>query len=148
MVWALTVAGMACTSPLAGAAPPYSNTAGDQKRSDGTIWKVTVTEIERQRRHSVLGLTLGGRPPSVGGSMFIACSVLALARERGFRYVAQLESADALKIGFLDSLEDDPVKVIGSEFAGLAATRKYDAEFVAPICDLRKKGEVEPAPGK
>jgi hypothetical protein len=39
-----------CASLHAGTAPLFSSTIGDQKRSDGTTWKVTVTETERQPR--------------------------------------------------------------------------------------------------
>ena len=136
---ALLALGLACASAGAGAAPLYSNTTGELKRNDGTTWQVTVTETERAVRYSVLRITHEGRLPSVGSSFFIACSVLNLARERGFRYVAQLETSGMLKIGFLDRLDDDPVKVVGVEFTGLPAERKYDAEQFAPICDLSKR---------
>ena len=139
---ALLALGLACAS--AGAASLYSNTTGEQKRSDGTTWKVTVTETAREARYSILRITHEGRLPSVGSSFFIACSVLNLARERGFRYVAQLETSATLKIGFLTTLGDDPVKVVGAEFAGLQPERKYDAEQFAPICDLSKRGVAAP----
>lgn len=71
--------------------------------------------------------------------MVVACSVLSLARERGFRYVAQLESSGVMKVGFLDKPEDDPAKVVGAEFNAVASSRKYDAEQFAAICDLTKK---------
>ena len=133
---ALLALGLACAS--AGAASLYSNTTGEQKRSDGTTWKVTVTETAREARYSILRITHEGRLPSVGSSFFIACSVLNLARQRGFHFVAQLETSATLKVGFLDSLEDDPAKVVGADFANLPRERKYDAEQFAPICDLSK----------
>jgi hypothetical protein len=137
---------LACAIASADAALLTSNSTGDQKRTDGTTWKVTVTEIERQPRLSILRITHDGRLPSVGSSFFIACTVLSLARKRGFRFVAQLEDPGTMKIGFLDKLDDDPARMLGREFAGLPAGRKYDAEQFAPICDLSTRGEA--APGK
>jgi hypothetical protein len=113
----------------------FSTTTGEVKRADGSTWSVTVTELERTPRQSVLGIETTGRLPSVGSSLFIACSVLKLARERGFRYVAQKDEGGRIQLGFLDRIEDDAAKALGPAFANLAPGRKYDAEFVAPICD-------------
>lgn len=113
----------------------FTTTTGEVKRADGSTWSVTVTEVERAPRLSVLGIETNGRLPSVGSSLFIACSVLRLARERGFRYVAQKDEGGRIQLGFLDRIEDDAAKTLGPAFANLAPGRKYDAEFVAPICD-------------
>lgn len=123
----------------------FSTTTGEVKRADGSTWSVTVTEVERAPRLSVLGIETTGRLPSVGSSLFIACSVLKLARERGFRYVAQKDEGGRIQLGFLDRIEDDPAKALGPAFANLAPGRKYDAEFVAPICDAPQPPAPPPA---
>ena len=113
----------------------FSATTGEIRREDGAIWSVTVTEVERAPRLSVLEIATTGRLPSVGSSLFVACSVLKLARERGFRFVAQKDEKGRIQLGFLDRIEDDAAKALGPAFENLAPGRKYDAEFVAPICD-------------
>ncbi len=140
-------------APLVAAAagePLFSTSTGDMRRDDGTTWSITVTETERSARTSTLRIETAGRLPSVGSSLFIACSVLKLARERGFRYVAQLEQSGSIQLGFLERIEADPAK-LGPAFASPAAPRKYDAEFMAPICDAPVAPEppaTPPAAGK
>ena len=134
----LLTAWLALSPAFASGALLYANSTGEQRRSDGSTWKVTVIETKRADRYSVLRISHEGRLPSVGSSFFIACSVLNLARQRGVHFVAQLETSATLKVGFLDSLEDDPAKVVGADFANLPRERKYDAEQFAPICDLSK----------
>ena len=116
------------------AEPLFSTSTGEVRRDDGTVWSISVTELERSARTSTLRIDHTGKLPSVGSSLFVACSVFKLARERGFRYVAQLEQSGTIQLGFLARIEDDPAK-LGSAFAAPAVVRKYDAEFMAPICD-------------
>ena len=61
--------------------------------------------------------------------------IMKLARERDWRYVAQTLAAEAKKIGGLEKLDDDPVKTLGDDFAGIDVTKNIDVEKLGWLCD-------------
>ncbi len=59
----------------------------------------------------------------MGGSIKLGFMMVKLAREHGWRYVAQTSGAGVKKIGGLEKLDDDPAKSLGDDFAGLMRRR-------------------------
>jgi hypothetical protein len=116
--------------------------SGVQKKTDGNTWRISVKELERLPRVSVVEVTTDGRPQSVGGSMFIGCAVVQLARERDWRYVAQTRSTGVMQIGGLKNLNDDPEKSLGADFANVDAKKSIDIEKMGWLCDFFSKKEA------
>jgi hypothetical protein len=76
----------------------------------------------------VIEITKIGWPQSVGGSIALGCMMVKLARERGWRYVAQTSDAGVKKVGGLEKMDDDPAKSLGGDFAGIDAKKNIDIE--------------------
>ena len=108
---------------------------GVQTKPDGKTWSISLTEIERLPRISVIEVKTVGRPQSVGGSIALGCMIMKLARERDWRYVAQTSATGANKIGGLEKLDDDPEKNLGDDFAGIDVTKNIDVEKLGWLCD-------------
>ena len=85
------------------------------------MWSISLKEIERFPRVSVIEITTTGRPKSVGGSITLGCMMVKLARERDLRYLAQTSDAGVKKIGGLEKLDGDAAKSLGVNFAGIDA---------------------------
>lgn len=113
----------------------YKAESGVQKKPDGNTWSISVEEVERLPRVSVAKITTIGRPQSVGGSVYIGCKILELARIRDWRYVAQTSDAGVKKIGGLEKLDDDPAKILGDDFAGIDVKKNIDVEKLGWLCD-------------
>ena len=99
---------------------------------------ITVREIERRPRSSVIQIEVRQVGSSVGSSFFILCSIRKLAIVRGAgQYIATLEdygSRDGMLVGFLHS-KQEPAAAVDPEFRAGAATKVADLELFAPICD-------------
>jgi hypothetical protein len=100
---------------------------------------ISVREVERRPRSSVLGIEVRKVGSSVGSSFFILCSVRALAHERGaYRYIVRAEDLPLrgqMLVGFLESADEAPEEA-DSAFAGHAPPRVMvvKLEQFAPIC--------------
>lgn len=131
-------------SPLCGIthAQQFVADSGLQKRADGNTWRISVKELERLPHVSVVEITTVGRPQSVGGSVFIGCTTVQLARERDWRYVAQTRSTGVTKMGGLKNLGDDPEQSLGPDFANVDAKKSIDIEKMGWLCDLFSKKEA------
>lgn len=104
------------------------------------MWSISLKEIERLPRVSVIEITTTGRPQSVGGSITLGCMMVKLARERDWRFVAQTSDSGVKNIGGLEKLDGDPAKILGDDFAGIDAKKNIDIEKLGWLCDaiLRK----------
>jgi hypothetical protein len=99
---------------------------------------ISIREIERRPRVSVLSIETRAAGSSVGSSFFLLCSIRQLADLRGgYRYIAKIEShgiKSRMVIGFLESPEEK-LDVLGPEFRGIQSSRDIiDLEQFAPIC--------------
>jgi hypothetical protein len=113
----------------------FHSETGVQTKPDGKTWSISLIEIQRLPRVSVIEITTTGRPQSVGGSVYIGCKILELARERDWPYVAQTAGAGVKKIGGLEKRDDDPAKSLGDDFAGIDAKKNTDVEKMGWLCD-------------
>ena len=127
-------AAMLAMSAQAPASPLFQ--ASSKHLGDGTM-DIVLTEIERRPRTSVIDVTIHARGSSVGGSMFIACSLRELARERGGRHIAILDGQprpNQMLIGFLRDAGEDPSD-LGAEFANVRRPQGIlDLDQLAPLC--------------
>jgi hypothetical protein len=115
---------------------------GVQTKPDGKTWSISLKEIERLLRLSVVEITTVGRPQSVGGSITLGCMMVKLARERDWRYVAQTSDSGVKKIGGLEQLDDDPAKSLGDDFAGIEAKKNIDVERLGWLCDAMSREDA------
>jgi hypothetical protein len=113
----------------------FHSETGVQTKQDGKTWRISLKEIERLPRVSVIEITTTGRPQSVGGSITLGCMMVKLARERDWRYVAQTSDVGEKKIGGLEKMDDDPAKRLGDDFAGIDAKKNIDVEKLGWLCD-------------
>jgi hypothetical protein len=120
----------------------FHSETGVQTKPDGKTWSISLKEIERLPRVSVIEITTVGRPQSVGGSITLGCMMVKLARERDWRYVVQTSGAGAKKIGGLEKRDDDPVKSLGNDFAGIDAKKNIDVEKFGWLCDAISKHDA------
>jgi hypothetical protein len=121
---------------------------GLQTKPDGNTWSISLKEIERLPRVSVIEITTVGRPQSVGGSITIGCMVMKLARERDWRYVAQTSDAGVKKIGGLEKLDDDPAKSLGDAFVGIDVKKNIDVEKLGWLCDAISRKDAPTVNGQ
>jgi len=100
---------------------------------------ITVREVERRPRSSVIRIEVRKAGSSVGHSFFILCSIRKLAIARGAgRYIATLEdygSRDDTLVAFLRSEQERPADA-DPDFASSTRTKIADLELFAPICDV------------
>jgi hypothetical protein len=115
---------------------------GLQTKPDGKTWSISLKEIERLPRVSVIEITTTGRPQSVGGSITLGCMMVKLARERDWRYVAQTSESGVKKIGGLKKRDDDPARSLGDDFAGIDAKKNIDVEKLGWLCDAISKRDA------
>jgi hypothetical protein len=113
----------------------YKAESGVQTKPDGKTWSISLKEIERLPRVSVIEITTNGRPQSVGGSITLGCMMVKLARERDWRYVAQTSDSGVKKIGGLEKRDDDPARSLGDDFAGIDVKKNIDVEKLGWLCD-------------
>ena len=135
----------ACTVFLTAFILPVSNQtyaqlfhaeSGEQKMRDGSIWTLSIKEVERLPRVSVVEIISTGRLHAISSSMFTGCTIVALARERGWHYVAQTKKMTLMRIGSLEKLSDDPATVLGEEFIGVNAKTNLDIDRFGWGCDV------------
>jgi hypothetical protein len=106
---------------------------------------ITVREVERRPRSSVVAVEIRQLGSSVGSSFFIGCAIRDLARVRGgFTRIAKVDDVPQprhMLIGFL-ATPDEPASALGPEFAR-AGVMVLELEQLAPICDpmLSDKGK-------
>jgi hypothetical protein len=115
----------------------------DSKRLGSPRWTSLVKEVERRDRASVLEVKITTLGSSVGSSLFIACSVRELARQRGARHVVKLDDRPKrgqMLVGFLSGPDESPAAA-GPEFEGLSGNDAVlDVEQFAPICPPMREG--------
>jgi hypothetical protein len=120
----------------------FHSETGVQTKPDGKTWSISLKEIERLPRVSVIGITTVGRPQSVGGSITLGCTMVKLAWERDWRYVAQTSDSGVEKIGGLEKRDDDPAKSLGDDFARIDAKKNIDVEKLGWLCDAISKRDA------
>jgi hypothetical protein len=113
----------------------FHSETGVQTKPDGKTYSISLKEIERLPRVSVIEITIAGRPQSVGGSITLGCMMVKLARERDWRYLAQTSDMGVKRIGGLEKLYDDPAKSLGDDFAGVDVKKNIDVEKLGWLCD-------------
>ena len=111
----------------------------DSKRFGNSKMDITVKEIERWERSSVIQIDIKSAGSSVGGSFFLLCSIRDLALERGgYRHVVKIEEypkPGQMLIGFLRSGDEIPGS-LGPEFQKLSARDAViDLGQFAELCD-------------
>lgn len=103
---------------------------------------ISIREIERRPRASVLSIEIRNVGSSVGSSFFLLCSVRKLAQARGASsHVVKLEETPQrgqMLIGFLRGAAEPPGNT-DPAFAAAPAGRAQviDLEQFAPICDAK-----------
>lgn len=120
----------------------FHSETGVQTKADGKTYSISLKEIERLPRVSVIEIKTTGRPQSVGGSITLGCMMVTLARERDWRYLAQTSNAGVKKIGGLEKLDDDPAKILGDDFAGIDVKKNIDVEKLGWLCDAFSKRDA------
>ncbi len=103
---------------------------------DGSVWTLSIKEVERLPRVSVIEIISTGRLHAISSSVFTGCTIVALAHERGWHYVAQTKKMTLMRIGSLEKLSDDPATVLGKEFIGVSAKTNMDIGRFVSSCDL------------
>ncbi|MFN0301456.1 MAG: hypothetical protein ACKVQU_14010 [Burkholderiales bacterium] len=128
---------VACTAPGAQAQLYESHS-----KQPGATMDITVREIERRPRASVVAIEMRQVGSSVGSSFFVLCSIRQLAVVRGgFGHVAKREEypgRDQMLIGFLRSPSDPPIDADPAFGAAGAKVDVIAREQFAPICDGTK----------
>ncbi len=103
---------------------------------------ITVREVERRPRASVLDIEIRRIGSSVGSSFFILCSVRRLAQARGgFRHIAKLDEIPGrgqMLVGFLESASDPPAGADAAFGIHAARAQVVELEQFARICDGMK----------
>jgi hypothetical protein len=120
----------------------FHSETGLQTKPDGKAWSMSLKEIERLPRVSVIEITTVGLPQSVGGSITLGCMMMKLARERDWRYVTQTSNSGLKKVGGLEKLNDDPAKSLGDDFLGIDAKNNIDVEKMGWLCDAISKRDA------
>jgi hypothetical protein len=144
MVTRLRVARVVLAALLAVSAPAWAAPLfqmSSKELGDGKM-DIVVTEIERRPRLSVVEVKINARGSSVGGSMFVACSLRKLGQIRGnLHYVAKLEERPKpgqMLVGFLRDASEDP-RALGPEFKDVRRPEGVlDLEQFAPLCGYMK----------
>ncbi len=116
--------------------------SGVQTKKDGTTWSISIQEIERLPRVSVVEIKTVGRPQSASGAITVGCAVVKLARERDWHYVTQVRVGGVVKFGALDNPDDNPEKTLGAEFANPTKQKVADIEKFGWLCDFLSKKEA------
>lgn len=100
---------------------------------------ISLREIERRPRASVLAIEIRKVGSSVGSSFFLLCSIRQLALARGgFRHVVKLEETPQrgqMLIGFLTSAGEPPGNADPAFTAAAGKAQVVELEQFAPICD-------------
>jgi len=108
----------------------------------GTAMDISIREIERRPRASVLAIDIRNVGSSVGSSFFLLCSIRQLARTRGgFRHIVKLEETPQrgqMLVGFLTAADEPPGKADAAFAAAAGKAQVVELEQFAPICDLRR----------
>lgn len=126
--------GLACAGAFA--QPLFeSNSAG---LGTGSM-DISVREVERRPRASVLAVEMRKIASSVGSSFFVLCSVRKLAKLRGdFHVVAKLEDTPRrgqMLIGFLGSADEPPASADPAFGAPGAKVQLIELDQFGAICD-------------
>ncbi len=105
----------------------------------GAKMDISIREIERRPRASVLAIQIRDVGSSVGSSFFLVCSIRKLAKARGgFRHVVKLEETPAkgqMLIGFLKSADEPPAST-DPAFGGAGnKAQVVELEQFGAICD-------------
>ena len=104
-------------------------------KAPGAKMDISLREIERRPRSSVLAIEVRDPGSSVGGSFFILCSIRKLALGRGgYAFIAKKEEhprRGQMLVGFLRSEGESPA----AADPALAAEKVVGLEQFAPICD-------------
>ena len=112
--WAVTALG----ALLLSAAPAGGKLFEADSRGLGHAqMDIVVKEVERRLRSSVVEVTITARGSSVGGSMFILCSLRQLAQLRGHRHIVKLDDQPKrgqMLVGFLQGPDEDPGRAVPS----------------------------------
>lgn len=108
----------------------------------GAKMDISLREVERRPRSSVLAIEVRQVGSSVGSSFFIACSLRRLAQARGgFRHIVKAEETPArgqMLVGFLGSASDPPGGADPAFEALGPRAQIVELEQFAPICDQMK----------
>lgn len=100
---------------------------------------ISIRELERRPRASVLGIEIRKIGSSVGSSFFLLCSVRKLAKLRGgFRHVVKLEETpqrNQMLIGFLSSADEPPGNADAAFAAAGAKAQTIELDQFGAICD-------------
>ncbi len=87
----------------------------DSKRLANSQMDIVVTEIARRARSSVIEVTINSRGSSVGGSLFILCSLRQLVEQRGgHRHIIKVDNQPQrgqMIVGFLTNPDEDPRQI-------------------------------------
>jgi hypothetical protein len=135
---AAALAALAAAGAFAQATPLFEA----HSKRQGSVMDISVREIERRPRASVLAIEIRNVGSSVGSSFFLLCSVRKLAQARGASsYVVKLEETPQrgqMLIGFLQSAAEPPGDA-DPAFASAPAGRAQviELEQFAPICDAK-----------
>lgn len=124
----------------AGAQAPKLFEAHSAAQGGGKM-DISVREIERRPRSSVLAIDIRQIGSSVGSSFFLLCSIHQLAKQRGTDHIVKIEEFPARRqmlVGFLNS-PGEPPAATDPAFAGFEGKAQVVglAQF-APICDAKK----------
>jgi hypothetical protein len=108
----------------------------------GAKMDITLREVERRPRSSVVAIEIRQVGSSVGSSFFVLCSLRRLAQARGgFRHIVKVEETPArgqMLVGFLRSAGDPPGGADPAFDALGARAQVVELEQFAPICDQMK----------
>ncbi len=108
-------------------------------RAAGGRMDISVREIERRPRASVLAIEIREVGSSVGASFFLLCSVRKLAKQRGgSNYVVKLEEVPArgqMLVGFLKSADESPALTDPAFAAAAGKAQVIELEQFGAICD-------------
>jgi len=108
----------------------------------GTAMDISIREIERRPRSSVLAIEIRKVGSSVGSSFFLLCSIRQLAQARGgFRHIVKLEETPQrgqMLIGFLKTADEPPGNADPAFAAAAGKAQVVELEQFAPICDMRR----------
>jgi hypothetical protein len=109
----------------------------DSKQLGITEMDIVVREVARRARSSVLAVDVAARGSSVGGSIFILCSIRQLAQERGgARYVVKVDDQPQrgqMLVGFMARPAEDP-RDIDPAFPRLGPDAVIDLDRFRPFC--------------
>jgi len=125
--------------PLAAAARKPPLFESHSAKPGGGKTDISIREIERRPRASLLSMEIRDVGSSVGASFFLVCSIRKLAKDRGgFHHVVKLEDLpvrNQMLIGFLNSATEPPANT-DPAFAGAGDKAQVIAlDQFGAICD-------------